>query len=343
MSDPAPLQGLNCPRCGGVIAIPEGAEMVACPYCELRSVVAGDRGLRQYQVACRVDRAKAVAAYQAFLSSNFAIARDLPRSARLSEAFVAYLPFWSAWGRGLGWTFGQVEHGSGDHRTYEPREQRAVQELAWNAAACDVGEFGVTQVPIDIHTLEPFKSETLHAAGMVFEPVGSADQARTSAQAAFADQLKAGMRMDKVSQLFTRIVRLRLGVVYYPLWILRYLYRGRAFQVAVDGSTGKVLYGKAPGNTLYRAGMLVGGMAAGAFLAVDAPALFLSGSGNHSCGAPIFAFLAGLGLMYAGFRAFRYGEQYEYHPGGKPAFDLDFTRQFGKDLGGVSKIIDLLD
>ena len=32
------------------------------------------------------------------------------------------------------------------------------------------------------------------------------------------------------------------------------------------------------------------------------------------------AFLFGLGLMYAAYRAFRYGEQYEYRSGGKTSF-----------------------
>jgi hypothetical protein len=342
MTDPAPLQGLNCPRCGGVIAIPEGAEMVSCPYCELRSVVGGDSGLRRYQVPCRVDQKNAIIAYQAFLKSNWAIARDCLGTARLSEAFVAYLPFWSAWGRGLGWGFGQVKVGSGDHSHYEPRELRAVQELAWNGAACDVGEFGVTQVPLDAGSLEPYKTETLHAAGMVFEPVGSLTEARSAAEAAFAGQLNDQMHLDKVSQVFTRIVRLRMGLVYYPLWILRYLYRGRAFQLAVDGYTGKVLYGKAPGNTLYRAGMLTGGMALGSLLLVDLPALVLSGNGDHSCGLPIISAIGGLGVMYAAYRAFRYGEQYEYRPHGT-AFNLDFTRQFGKEFNTVGKIINLID
>jgi hypothetical protein len=103
------------------------------------------------------------------------------------------------------------------------------------------------------------------------------------------------------------------------LWVLRYLYRGRAFQVVVDGSTGKVLYGKAPGNTLYRAAVLVAGMALGAVLVIDIPALILSQASDSdgATGIAVALFVVGLGIMGAAYRAFRYGEQYEYRSGPK--------------------------
>jgi hypothetical protein len=94
--------------------------------------------------------------------------------------------------------------------------------------------------------------------------------------------------------------------------VLRYLYRGRSFQVVVDGYSGKVLYGKAPGNILFRAAVLVAGMALGAIMAIDVPALILSGNSDSSAGAALALFLLGLGIMGAAYRAFRRGEQYEY-------------------------------
>jgi hypothetical protein len=191
--------------------------------------------------------------------------------------------------------------------------------MTWNGAACDVGEFGVNQVPLNDGALEPFAPEALHSSGMVFEPAGSFSEAKSTAENQFEGQVRRKARLDRLSQLFVRFFRRRYGLVYYPLWVLRYLYRGRAFQVVVDGSTGKVLYGKAPGNTMYRAAALVAGMALGAILAIDLPALILA-AGGDSEGAGGFAlvlFLVGLGIMGAAYRAFRYGEQYEFRSGPK--------------------------
>jgi hypothetical protein len=216
-----------------------------------------------------------------------------------------------------------VQVGSGDHKRWEPREKKTVRELTWNAPACEVGEFGVRQVSLEGCALEPFNPDVLHRSGMVFEPVGSEENALEAARSSFDETIRGAVSMGRTSQVFTRLVRARLGLVYYPLWVIRYQYRSRAFQVVVDGVTGQVLYGKAPGSVSYRAAVLVGGMAAGAALAIDVPALALSGlSGSDDdflLVVALGAFIIGLGLMFGAYRTFRYGEHYEYHRYGKPS------------------------
>jgi hypothetical protein len=310
------LQGLACPKCGGMIAVPEGQAIVRCPYCDLRSYVRGERGLRRHQVPQQVDRKGALTAWRKFLSSSMAIARGTAQQAQMREAFLAYLPFWTVWARVAAWAFGEEKVGSGDDARYVPKEIRVVQDMTWDGAACDVGEFGVTQVPVVDHDLHPFDPEALHNTGMVFEPVGSFSDAHQAAEKVFEGQVNRKTRLDRLAQLFVRSFRQRYALVYHPLWVVRYLHRGRSFQVVVDGYSGKVLYGKAPGNTLYRAAVLVIGVAIGAILAVDVPA-FLVGVSSNSDGSGTFIFAlimlaAGVGVMLAAYRAFRRGEQYEY-------------------------------
>ena len=335
MSEQA-LTGLGCPRCGGMVPIPEGQAIVICPYCDLRSVVnpgqlpAGwtqrnwdqaaekGRGVRRYQAPLRIKRQNLKEVFKQFLSGKIAVARDAAEKAQVSEVFLVHLPFWAAWGRGVAYAFGQQQVGSGDNKRYEPREKKVIKEMVWNGPACEVGEFGVQQVKLTGCPLEPFNAEALHASGMVFEPVGSAEEALENARQTFEAEVKSEAELSRVSQLFTRILRPRMGLVYYPMWIVRYLYRGRSFQVVIDGVDGQVLYGKAPGSVLYRAAVLVGGMAVGALTALDAPVLILSGARYSDDSEGIFvlalaAFVFGLGLMWWAFRTYRYAEHYEYH------------------------------
>jgi DNA-directed RNA polymerase subunit RPC12/RpoP len=316
--------GLNCPNCGGIVPLPEGQVIVACPYCDLRVFVRGERGLQRYQVPLRVGREQAQQALGSFLRGSMAIARDVARKATLEDIFLAHLPFWASWARVFGWVFGQKQVGSGDNKRYEPREVRSVQEMTWNGVACDVGEFGVSEISLAGRSLDAFDSDALHASGMVFEPVGSQSDAKNAAEQSFSNRLRQSAKLDRISQVFERSIQERLGLVYYPLWVLRYLYRGRSFQVVVDGFSGEVLYGKAPGSTLYRAGMLVAGMALGALLAVDGSALAwyiaLNANGDDSEGlffGGIIALVAGFGIMAAAYRAYRYGEHYEFRRGAK--------------------------
>jgi hypothetical protein len=303
-----------------MVPIPEGQRIVCCPFCDLRSLVRGDLGLQRYQVAQRISREQAVQGMSNFLKSHRAIASDTASQSRLSEAFLAYIPFWTGWTRVLSWVFGQKQVGSGDNKRYEPREVRVVQEMNWNGVACDVGEFGVERVPINPEALDAFDADELHEKGMVFEPVGSVSDARQQAEDEYKNGVQKAAKLDRVAQVFIRFVRQRLGLVYYPLWVMRYLYKGRAFQVVVDGHTGQTLYGKAPGSTLYRAAMLVGGMIAGSLLAIDGSSLafyIALQASDHDDSGGLFvlglgALVVGFGLIAVAYRKFRYGEQFEY-------------------------------
>ena len=85
----------------------------------------------------------------------------------------------------------------------------------------------------------------------------------------------------------------------------------------MDGYNGRVLYGKAPGNIYYRALMLVGGTGLGSFVLVDGLALAVTLIGHSSksssgdlalLAVPV---VAGAGLIYGGYRLFRWGEEIE--------------------------------
>ena len=314
-----PTKGLSCPKCSGMVPIPEGQVMVICPFCEMRSLVKGERGLRRYQVERRVNREAAQKAMKGFLSGKMQIARNAGRTSRVQETFLAYLPFWAKWSRLLGWVFGQEKRRSGKNTRWVAREKKVAEEMNWNGVALDAGEFGVESISLQNRPLEAFNPEELHTNGMVFEPVGSSSDAREEAEREFRTRLRSMTDLDRVAQTFIRFAKERMGLVYYPLWVVRYLYRGRAYQVVVDGQDGKVLYGKAPGSTLFRSAALVGGMAIGAFIAVDVASLMaylaIFMGDDDSLGLLVVALGAvgvGIGLMVAGYRAFRYGEEYEF-------------------------------
>jgi len=330
MSAEAAVQGLACPLCGGMVPIPEGQLIVRCPYCDLRSLVRGERGMQRFQVPQRISRDQAVGALRKFFGSNIAIARDAGSSAKIEDVFLTHLPFWSHRARVLGWVLGEVRVGSGKNSHYEPREKRSAQDMAWDGAACDVSEFGVTSVNLAGKPLEPFNPDQLHATGMVFEPVGSASEARSAAEESFTRTAQNSAGLARISQLFVRFTGWANNLVYYPLWVLRYSYHGRSFQVIVDGFSGQLLYGKAPSSTIFRSVRLVGGIAVGAVLAVDVAAAAFYGavraSGDNSDGlfvVGLAALAGGFALMFSSYRAYRFGEHYEFRLAGKPSDSFD--------------------
>jgi DNA-directed RNA polymerase subunit RPC12/RpoP len=309
------ITGLSCPNCAGRLEVREGQRIVRCPYCDARSFVRGERGVARYQVARRVEREAAAQAVRGFWS-GFNRAMDLSRRAQISELFLAYLPYWRAQAQVAGWVFGQKKVGSDRNSRYEPRERQVMEPMEWTGAAGDVAEFGVERVSLAGAQFAAYDSDALHAEGMVFEPTGSQTEAQESAH---DDWVKRGLKragLDRVAQTWLRFLRQAFAIVYYPLWVARYTYRQRAYQVVVDGSSGRVLYGKAPGNIYYRALMLLGGTALGAFVLVDGTALALmivaNSNDDDSLGALVIPFAVGAALIAGGYKLFRWGEEIEH-------------------------------
>ena len=323
MSEVKALHGLACPNCGGTVPAPGGQAVVRCPYCDVLSLVRGDRGLQRRQVELRADRDRALSRLQSFLEQHQEIAPDAAQRALSEEAFLVHLPFWVVRARGLGWVFGKKIVYDDQLPRGKPREVKIAREVSWNGAACEVGEFGVEEIAPKDQLLEPFDAEASHRSGLVFEPVGSISEARAFAERALAARIRKAAGLQQVAQVFVRSVHWRTGLVYYPLWVLRYRYRGRGYQVVVDGHSADVLYGKAPGGTAYRAAALVGWMAAGAIVAVDgrALALFLVTKAPDEAlgfiGVGMASIGVGFSLMRKGYRAFRHGEQFEYCANGE--------------------------
>jgi hypothetical protein len=96
---------------------------------------------------------------------------------------------------------------------------------------------------------------------MVFEPVvpsSGLEAARRGFEATVAREVK----LSRTSQLFTACWG-AFGRVYYPVWVLRYLFKERSFQCGGGWVQRRDPFWKAPGNVLTRALTLVGGMALG--------------------------------------------------------------------------------
>ena len=303
-------QGLNCPNCGGVVPVPEGVRIVQCPFCEQRSLVQGERGVRRWQVCCRISREQAVKSVEGFYG-GMSKSTDLKRTARLREVFLVYLPYWRVTADVAGWMFGRVK--SGDDKT-KPAEVEVMEEMHWNDAAVDVSEFGVHRVSVSRQDLEPYDADQLHSAAMVFEPTESRTDALAEAETHFTQRARDKKSFKQKSFEKFNLLRTQISLVYYPLWVARYAHRDRVYQVVVDGVKGDVLYGKAPGNILYRAATLVAGMAAGTFLMVNGTILgarFLTDNGDDLGLVILLPAAVGIALITAGYRAFRYGEEVE--------------------------------
>ncbi|MCX5736379.1 MAG: hypothetical protein NTW68_19020 [candidate division NC10 bacterium] len=268
------LMHLGCPSCGGTLSLAEGERIVACRYCGSRSLVLVPDATPRYVLSLGVSRDEAAAAAQAALQRS-GVPRVLRERVRFKDILLCYIPFYESSAIRLGTVFlrervKSVSPGVDDSQDDaamqrwfdEPpveREDTKVleQEVVRDGPACDLPELGLdciklaelrrgaTKVP-----LEPFDPVALQGKAVVFGPTKPSDR--------FAEE---GTWRLRATGDRTGYVEQRVKLLYYPVWQARYLYRGRSYDVAVDGISGALLRGHAPRTTEWAAALAVGGLA----------------------------------------------------------------------------------
>lgn len=303
--------GLTCPNCGGTLDVASGLRVVFCEYCRTPLLVASEVGIRRFAVEPQigVDRARAVA--KQWLGKGMRKDPKLRKQARLAESLLCFLPFFRVQADCLGVALGTELRtrtvGSGKHRrteTYEVDVERKITKRHDRTyPAVDVSEWGVHRVNLVGDPLVPFDAGVLSRLGMVFEPTGSEQLVFQSALVQFRTATDPAAGLEKVRFEFLETLRERLSVIYYPVWVVRYHHRDRAYQILVDAEDASLAYGKAPGNDFFRAAVLVLTEAAVAFVVTTLVQLV----GDVSCGMIAFVGALATACLAWGWKHFRYG------------------------------------
>lgn len=267
--------GLACPGCQGQIEIVEGERIIECPYCGMHSTIIGERGVIRYQVKKEIDRESALRILGEYLS-RWNLAINLASQHEIVDLSTVYIPFWTSEAQVAAWVLGQSyeEYSQGSsniNSQYYPSEEQILPHLSWNEVACDVSEFGIDAINLKWKKLELFDLESLQSDGMVFEPLGLVKSHRDRARTMFLEEIVNKSKVYHIESVHVRFLKERVRIIYYPMWIARYKFHNQMFQVVIDGATGIIRYGKAPGNITLGAVLMVLGMALGAFLFITLP------------------------------------------------------------------------
>jgi len=296
--------GLSCSACGGALSVPEGQSTVICSYCGSTLFIEGDQGVVTIAFKNKVPQDGAMASTQHWWKKGLK-ARDLKRTGKVSELYPIFLPFWKTTTRVAGWICGYEERRYTDskgntHTERIPKEVMINQDYVFSEIACDPGDLG-------IKTMKNFLGETgFEDFEMIptFEATTSKDDAVVHAK---NDALGNAKRQAHVPHVtFERLHSFpkRLSMIYYPVWIVRYSYRDRMYMDTVDGVTGQVLSGRAPGDPLYQSLAVTAGAAGGGLIGA---AGIVFGQGDTTILA--VGLVVGFIVLFVAYRFFRHGSE----------------------------------
>ena len=310
------IKGITCPSCNGELDIKEGIHSFNCKYCGTLLVIKGETGTLKYYVPRKLKREDAIAKAYNWLGTGMSKAKGLRALAKVEDAFLVFIPYWRVKADVVGWVFGQEKRTStsnGRTTTYYVDVEKKIQNTFDRTySACDVAELGVKKINLAGDTILPVDFESLQNEGMMFNIIASEKEAFDYAKNSFSTEARNSVSLYNVTFEHLDLIREAIDIIYYPLWVVRYTFENRTYQVVIDGEDGSVCYGKAPGNNLYRAIMGILGTGIGMFLTtffglfilfeVDEKFPFI---------AFLISFVLGCYLISLGYKKFRYGGELE--------------------------------
>lgn len=295
---------LNCPMCGGTLSLEEGSKAASCPYCSALLAIEGDDGVSRLTYKNNLDNEKAIGAAKSWMGGGFK-ARDLKRKAEITECYPIYAPFWKLHARAAGWVCGYREVHRDKHTERVPMERMVMSDFDWNEIACDVGDIGVQ------HLSSINGTAALHDEGSIptFEVTTSPNDAASKGAASIRETAISSAGVPKKTFIKMHVLPMGLSLVFYPIWVVRYKHYNRMYFCTIDGITGKVLAGRAPGDTLMRTIAMSLGMFAGGYgSALGLIAIgYIHGDGAFVVGGGIIAVC--LLIAFTCYRFYRYGSE----------------------------------
>ncbi|QSZ66166.1 hypothetical protein RJ40_00955 [Methanofollis aquaemaris] len=193
---------------------------------------------------CTVTRRQALDAVRVWWGGRL-MAGDLRDQARVIECRLKYFPFWrlSAClkGRVEGY---RIEYDENSHEKI-PMKTTFDRDFVWTGAACDTSALGV----LYLRNLfgETVPSDVFTGQVTVPQDEGIAEGKRALKYGA---QKHSGIPHITGHKLF--LWHPESTLLIYPFWMVRYAYADRTYFATVDGVTGSVVAGRAPGDRFRR-------------------------------------------------------------------------------------------
>jgi len=237
-------------------------------------------------------------------------ATDLNKAALIEESYLVYIPFWRFIAQGKGVICGFAEYHERTGNVIRNKYEELIdEEYIWTECASDTGKYGITELT----WLDP-GNEIPYVPGSipVMDAGGSANDAIERGRAAISERMKEKekKRIDTITFEKTFLIPKVFEIVYVPLWITHYSYKGGNFTVIVDAVKGTIIGGTSPINMNARTRLMILSFSIGGIMiGVTIGMLLNSSKFAVSQLVQFIVLLIGIAICMAAYPAFRTGKR----------------------------------
>jgi DNA-directed RNA polymerase subunit RPC12/RpoP len=240
------VEEIRCSHCGAPIAFKPGEILATCTYCGYTVVIeTGQTFTFEHSLLLnKYDPMSVEEPIRSWMRSGFLKPSDLVHKARMIEKNLVYLPFWVV----------STEAKSSYKGIFERispaivKEGKIEKEYNWLVLARKATEFPTREYDVPLDGKIPFDFRKVEGFAKVLNSEIDHDEAVELAGQQIDEHHRYLVQqdVDKIIEMKTELDTKQTVYLHAPIWFVKYEYKGKAYQLLIDGVTGTAIKGDIP-------------------------------------------------------------------------------------------------
>jgi DNA-directed RNA polymerase subunit RPC12/RpoP len=237
---------IKCSHCGAPIPFQPGELIATCKYCGYTVVVeTGEAFTFEHSMLLnKYDPMQIEEPVKEWMREGFLKPSDLAKKSKIEEKNLTYLPFWVV----------SATANSSYKGIFEriapaiTKEGKMEKEYDWLVLARKATEFPTREYEVPLEGKIPFDFRRVEGFAKVLNSEVDRDEAVELARQQIEENHRFLIQqdVDKIIEMKTDLEVHQVVYLHSPVWFVRYGYKGKGYQLLIDGATGTEIKGDIP-------------------------------------------------------------------------------------------------
>jgi len=240
------VEEISCPHCGAPITFEPGEILATCRYCGYTVVIETGKAFifEHSMLLNKFDTAQIEQPIREWMRTGFVKPSDLAAKSKIVEKTLVYLPFWLI-------TAETTTTYKGIFERITPaivKEGRIAKEYNWLVLGRKAAEFPTREYEVPLEGKIPYDFRKIEGFAKTFNSEIDEDEAKNRAKQEIEEfhHYLAQQDVDKIIEIKTEINIRQTVYLHAPIWFVKYEYKGKVYQLLIDGASGTIIKGDIP-------------------------------------------------------------------------------------------------
>jgi len=242
----AVAQNIRCSHCGAPVEFKPGELITTCKYCGFTTVIETGAPFKfeHSLLLNKYNLAQADELIRDWMRLGFMKPSDLARKSKVLEKNLVYLPFWVVSNEA------KISYKGIFERISPPivKEGKIQKEYNWLVLAREAAGFPTREYDVPLEGKIPYDFRKIEWFAKVLNSEIDREEALELAKQQIAAHHRYLLKqdVDKIIEIHTEINVKQAVYLHAPVWFVKYEYKGKTYQLILDGAAGMALKGDIP-------------------------------------------------------------------------------------------------